>query len=299
MGLLEKKDDVNDCETMHYMKKKKIKVCIVAICFNAYQDALKLLESINNSFKNAENIELWVVLSDNSTDRKASVLKDYSFDFNYKYVKNNNIGYFPGFKNGLDALCKSSFFFDYVLVSNVDLVVDKSFFSELERIRLDSNVGILAPSILSSKDGRDLNPKIKHRLSRRKIIILKMLCIKSYIFVSYQILSRVKQMVRAYFYKKNMNSSVKGTEYMYGAHGAFIIFTKNFFYKKCSIDYPRFLFCEELFVAEEVHKHGLKIVHNKSLVVHDSEHGSTGLKTSSFLCNEHYKSYEYILIDYK
>ena len=85
---------------------------------------------------------------------------------------------------------------------------------------------------------------------------------------------------------------------MYAPHGAFIIFTNNYLRSIAKINYPRFLFGEEVFVAEESRLNSLKITYEPNLIIYDNEHGSTSLEKNKFISMEHVKSYDYLLKTY-
>ena len=81
---------------------------------------------------------------------------------------------------------------------------------------------------------------------------------------------------------------------MYGAHGSFMVFTRRYFEKGAHVNYPRFLFGEEVFVAEQLRKHSLMIESIPEIRVFDKEHASTSQEKLEFICPEHKKSYEYL-----
>ncbi|MEH6383030.1 MAG: glycosyltransferase [Colwellia sp.] len=275
-----------------FMKKK---VCIVLVCYNAYLDAKKLLNSLHDALKLENEVELTVVFSDNSTELfDTNSLYESKYDFEYQYIKNGNVGYFPGFYAGLQHIDYKSKGFDYIIVSNVDLVVESNFFNTLKKLIVNKNIGLVAPKIISDITGNDANPKIITRPTKRKINFMRMLCSNSLAFLFYQKLSFLKPKKKTMLLDTNKGIN----EPMYGAHGAFMIFTRSYFDEGGKIDYPRFLFGEEGFVAEELRRIKLKISHENGLVIRDKEHGSTSLESSKFICQEHKKSYDYFYINY-
>ena len=110
-------------------------------------------------------------------------------------------------------------------------------------------------------------------------------------------MSRMRAFLRSKFVKlwkpKVYFESSSNHRKMYGAHGSFMIFTKYYFSKGAHVDYPRFLFGEETFVAEQLRMNGLIIKHVPNIKVFDEEHGSTSKLARKFICAEHKKSYEY------
>ena len=85
---------------------------------------------------------------------------------------------------------------------------------------------------------------------------------------------------------------------MYCAHGSFMVFTQQYFAKGAQVAYPRFLFGEEGFVAEQLRMHGLEIEHVPNIRVFDKEHASTSQVNLDFICAEHKKSYDYFYANF-
>jgi len=285
-------------ESMKKNNSGVLEVALVCVCYNAYQDALRLLKSIEKSYSQTKGVNLTVVLSDNSTNENNKELIDnLNFSFQYIYIKNDNIGYFPAFYKGVQATEQAPEQFDYVIVSNVDLTVAESFFNELYLLKTASDIGVIAPRVLSQSTGLDSNPKILVRPSKFRITLFRFISSSPFSFSLYK---KLKHHIRGRYSKpKSVNTSViMKPSFMYGAHGAFMVFTKQYFNSGAHVNYPRFLFGEEGFVAEECRKVGLKVEHQPVLVINDREHGSTSLETSAFICNEHKKSYDYFLKNY-
>jgi GT2 family glycosyltransferase len=72
-----------------------------------------------------------------------------------------------------------------------------------------------------------------------------------------------------------------GSTPIYASHGSCMVFSRRYFASGGSIEYPVFLFGEEIFVAETARQLGLSVVHCPQLWVFDKEHASTGGVTRS------------------
>jgi GT2 family glycosyltransferase len=91
---------------------------------------------------------------------------------------------------------------------------------------------------------------------------------------------------------------------IYAGHGSFILLTRAYFEKCGMIDYPVFLFGEELYLAEECRKHSLRVIYRPEICIYDSEHVSTSKlkktlpfkKTFYYQCNS--DAIDYILANY-
>ncbi|WP_335916792.1 hypothetical protein [Shewanella chilikensis] len=263
------------------------KVLVIPVCYNAEGDALNLLASIESAAEFAKASDLTVALADNST-AVSDRLKDYrSSRFQYKYCKYDNLGYFPGFYAASQNFDVKEF--DFVIVCNVDLVLDETFFSEL--CEFDSeDTCILAPSIISKENGRDLNPKIVNRPSRKKLTFLYRLFQYPWLYKFYFKLSLAKADKSA----KDIREAKDGLS-IYAPHGSFVIFGRSFFNLGGSINYPRFLFGEEVFLGELCRQIRGEVRYSKSLKIIDNEHGSTSQINAVFLSQQHVLSYKFLI----
>lgn len=276
-----------------------MKFCIVPVCYNAHEDAFRFLESVELAFRACPGLVLDVVLADNSTVHPTIDIAAQQYSYSFKYLKNENVGYFPAFNKALASLSQGVDGYDFVAVCNVDLVVADDFFSTLQDHLVGRETGLIAPGIFSDKDGRDLNPKMMHRPSARKINFMRLVCSNVVLFRWYHKLVRMREQTRSRAQQRdrgvgNKTMTVSSPQpQMYGAHGSFMIFTRRYFAKGADVAYPRFLFGEEGFVAEQLRRHALSIEHVPSVRVFDKEHASTSQVKLDFICAEHKKSYDY------
>lgn len=272
-----------------------MKVCIVPVCYNAHEDALRFLASAELAFRACPDLVLDVVLADNSTVYPAIDMAAQQYSYSFRYLKNDNIGYFPAFNKALASLSQGVQNYDFVVVCNVDLVVAEDFFTVLLSHSVGGETGLIAPGIFSDKDGRDLNPKMMSRPSARKINFMRLVCSNVVLFRWYHKLVRMREQNRSRAQRRDRGAIAisQPQPQMYGAHGSFMIFTRRYFAKGADVAYPRFLFGEEGFVAEQLRRHRLSIEHIPSVRVFDKEHASTSQVKLDFICAEHKKSYDY------
>jgi len=69
-------------------------------------------------------------------------------------------------------------------------------------------------------------------------------------------------------------------KFIYAPQGSCIVFSKLFFSLGGKLNYPKFLFGEEIFVAETARNFGLRVVYSPRLKVWHDDHSSTGLVRS-------------------
>ena len=82
---------------------------------------------------------------------------------------------------------------------------------------------------------------------------------------------------------------------IYAGHGSFMLLTRSFFRKYDKIEYPIFLFGEELYLAELVRKEGMRVRYMPNLKVEDNEHVSTSKMKKKFYFKCNTESIKYIL----
>lgn len=278
-----------------------MRVCLVCVCYNAYDEARLYLRSLQESFNHViGSMILDVVFVDNSTNINSKVCEDLqssNYSFRFYYVENDNTGYFPGVAHGISKSKLIPQDYDYVIVSNVDLEVSRDFFKTLSHLHLDDTLGMVAPAIISKSDQRDINPKIVARPTRNRLLFNKFLFRYSMFYKILLFASATKNYLKS---RRASNIAIDPKpqqRVIYASHGSFMIFTSNYI-KKINIDYPMFLFGEELYAAEEARLKGLRVEHHPEIHVYDLEHASTSKVLSKLLRLNHVKSLDYIIQKY-
>lgn len=197
-----------------------------------------------------------------------------------------NLGYFGGANLGLRNYLAHYPIPEWIVICNVDIEFkDPAFFTTLSQSGMADSVGVVGPRIWSARFQRDLNPKIRRRPTRRRMLLYKAIFANYYIQAAYELLSVAKyslkeqiSSIRTRFLKSSPKDTVDGGcgAPIYASHGSCMIFSRKYFLSGGSIEYPIFLFGEEIFVAETVRQLGLSVVHCPQLWVFDKEHASTG-----------------------
>lgn len=204
------------------------------------------------------------------------------------FVKNNdseNIGYFGGIERLMSE--HSPLGYDYVIVSNVDIKLSVSFFHDLLSERLDGGIGWIAPQIASSYEHCDKNPKNLKRYSKLSLLVMRQLFRHPWAHSLYHhTLHKLKNHTRLY------------RREIYAGHGSFIILTAEYMERCGIIHYPPFLYCEEIYLAEQCRKHKLKVVYRPNIKVYASEHIATGKLPHKLRCQYNERAIDYILKEY-
>lgn len=260
-----------------------MRVLITAVTYNSYSELIQFLDSVDKAFSNTNNTYLRVCVADNSTEKESYQLNKYKFDI--QYYSFDNKGYFGGATNAINRQDDIDTF-DYVIISNVDLQIDNSFFYKLSSCE-DPNVGWISPSIMSTFENRDKGLGLAQRPTKVKLYLLTI--IHKHPFLLFLIENTIYRR-KTLFQKKCESQKV-----IYSGHGSFIILTKYFIQSYPRLHYPMFLFGEELFLGELVRQKSMRVVYHPELKIYDSEHVSTSQMPSRFRCKCQYDSLMFIL----
>lgn len=260
-------------------------VAIYCVNYHSYECLKNYLESVEKASLPVRcMMEISVFVADNSTPLSPVDYKPEHFTLS-TLPTGNNMGYFGAVGFAMEQ--ESPMPYDYVIISNVDILLDEDFFLKLNELSHEQSTGWIAPQIYSQVEKRDRNPKIIQRYPRRKLQLLRTLFRFPLLYNLY---------THTAYKSKKLASHQPGN--IYAGHGSFIILTREYF-KKCGIiNYPVFLFCEEIYLGEQCRQHNMKVVYEPQLRVVDAEHASTGKFRRSKYCKYNYDAISYILSRY-
>ena len=199
-----------------------------------------------------------------------------------------NLGYFGGADYGLRRHLETAALPNWVVVCNVDIEFqDSEFFQKLRRLGAIHGLGVVAPCIRSVRWQWDLNPKIVTRPSKKRMAFYKVVLGNYYLQNAYELLSMVKSGLklaarRLPFLSRQKDDGTASDDVVsiYAPHGSCMAFSRRYFDAGGNLEYPAFLFGEEIFVAESAKRLGLLVAHCPELWVLDLEHASTGILRS-------------------
>ena len=258
-------------------------IFLVCVNYNSYKELNRFLQSIERAYQRQYNMNLVVCIADNSEEKKTFELNQYSFKCQCYLF--DNVGYMGAATRVFDEQ-QNIHKYDYVIISNVDLEVDVDFFINLPLCN-DDSIAWISPSILSSFENRDKGLGLAQRPLKTKLCLL--LLIYKYPWLLHFVENTI------YKRKSLSKKSCKQEKTIYSGHGSFIVLTKFFFKAYSRLQYPMFLFGEELFLGELIRLKGMRVVYNPALKIYDSEHVSTSLLPSKFSCKCNYDSISFIL----
>lgn len=261
-----------------------MKVLLVCVNYNSYIELKKYLRSLDDAVKISQ-IQLDVIVADNSSQCEEIDTSDYK---NLCIQRDlwNNLGYLGG---AMASIKKNQNIaeYDYICISNVDIEIDIKFFSMLEKKVYDSKIMWIATSILSRKELRNRNPKIKERYTKKQL--LKLLFLHKHPFIYWLYCNTL--------YKRKRRQHNQCESNIYAGHGSFMLFKTRLF-EELNEKYPVFLFGEEIYFAEEIRKRGGIVYYDPSLIVYDDEHVSTSKMPKKYYSECNINALEYIINRY-
>lgn len=246
------------------------KILILCVNYNSYEELGNYLHSIDVAAKKV--CDLFVIdvfVGDNTTENQQQILTDYTF---------MNVRVFPYYKNLGYVGCATAMLneithtavchYDFVAISNVDLLFSETFFIELNSI--DSNTaGWIVPSVYTIGTKRNENPYMLSRPTRLKMFLLELL-------YSFPLLYSLHKVFYPFRHKeREVLTNHQQNRLIYAGHGSIIIFSKKFMKSNWLMSFPGFMYGEEIYFAELVRRAQLTTEFYPQLIVNNIGNVST------------------------
>lgn len=261
-----------------------MKIAIYCVTYNSYKELDCYLESIERAVSKSVGVYVSVFIGDNTVGAKDIVFTSERAEVRqFKFAE--NLGYFGAVRRMMETVTPLEY--DYSIVSNVDIMLDEDFFSVLVSRPSDSKLGWIAPQIFSELEKRDRNPKITNRYGKKRIILFRF-CFK-YPIIHYLY-------TKTLYRRKKFQSHAPG--HIYAGHGSCIILGRRYFECCGIIDYPVFLFGEEIYLAENCMQNGLYVDYDPTVKVRDGEHTSTAKIRKKSYYRFNWEAMDYVLKTY-
>lgn len=251
-------------------------VLLICVKYGSDHETVRYLDSVQ-CLRGQRGLQVLVV--DNAFDANPA---GRSVPQNYTTIQApTNLGYFGGARYGLSLYLEKHPLPDWVIVSNVDLVIpDPTFLVKLTELTGRPRLGAVAPRISSVLTGSDQNPFMTVRPSALRMHSYKWMFRRRLLLNTYEVVgtafrrarTRLGRSLRVLSAVRHANRAT-----IYAPHGSFLILSKNYFARGGDLQFPGFLFGEEIYIAESLKRMNLEAVYEPSLKVVHQEHGSTRL----------------------
>jgi len=254
-------------------------VVLICVKYGSDGEAARYYGSLRQ-LQGQENLRVLVV--DNTDDVAGT---EPWVDSNFAFLRaQENLGYFGGARRGISKYLEEHPLPDWVIVSNVDLLItDPQFLQKLAALKTGPRVGAVAPRIASALTGRNQNPFMRSRPSAMRMHLYKWLYRSWLALNAHELASAVFHWSRSavtQVARTKANPSRDLSRKIYAPHGSFVVLSKEYFRVGGSLDFPCFLFGEEIYLAESLRMLGLDVIYEPSLEVVHQEHKSTKLLKS-------------------
>lgn len=261
------------------------RLAIFCVNYNSYSELNNYITSLDEAAAQCTEVSTDVFVVDNTEKDYKNVKYDVANIRVTVFGNHKNVGYFGGIRKGMEQVNMEDY--DFHIISNVDVLVEKDFFQQFAVAEYDENIGIVAPQIYSKKENKHRNPGRIDRYSRRSIKIMQFLYCHPMLYAFYY--------NYVYKFRKPSKQQLVPRREIYLAHGSFIILTKSFYNRCGMINYPVFLYGEEIYLAELSRNNGLMTIYDPSLKVIDIDHVSTGKIKYKRWCKFNHDALTYIL----
>lgn len=242
-------------------------ILYVAVNYGTSGHAQHFIECLERDPRDARLI----VVDNTEPERRVPLrIKSTLVDVIYDYPAPKNLGYFGGVRYGVSSPRASEVDADWTVVSNVDINFDAAQVHATLDQYDTATVGIIAPAIISEPAMEELNPFMRTRPSVMRMRAYKIIFGK---YAGYAAYSWLSGLVR----RRARSARPRGTlrdEFIYAPHGAFMIFSREYFRRGGNLDHRPFLFGEEITVAEQARALSLPVLYCPRIRLKHEQHAS-------------------------
>lgn len=284
---LEAIKEVKD-EHRNHNKRTDKRIAVFCVTYNSYRelhDYLKSIQTATSALTASTTVDVFVA---DNTDRQYQTINVPTEDTGYRlkvYPFHQNLGYFGAIREMMKREACATY--DYVIISNVDVTMAPDCMERLVSASFGKDTGWVAPAIISNKTGVDMNPFTTRRYTARKLKTMRL-------FFRYPLLHRIHH----YTFHQLKRRRTHQPGLVYAGHGSFIILTKEYIARCGTVNYPVFLYGEEIYLAEECRRHGLTVVYTPDIRVNDIGKVSTGKAPKSDYYHWNHEGLTYLIDTY-
>lgn len=267
---------------------------VIVFCVNyaSYDSLHTFMESVERAAAQAEGLcHVTLCVGDNTARDWKGIPEDMTPHCALRcFPYHLNLGYLGCAlkmmsQMGWKAIAEAS----YCLISNVDLTLREDFFRVLATTEWPADAGWLAPDIFTERLNHHDNPFQMHRPRKRDFMRWRLLYSNHIIY---------KWLERLYHLHNKHQKTHTSQMPIYAGHGSLMVFTGQFLAKHPYLKFPPFMYGEELFFAELVHKDKLKTYYCPTLHVSNVGRVSTGKYDYRWLCRQNRQSLDIIVNRY-
>jgi len=221
---------------------------------------------------------LYIAVCDNSGEFEVAGLQSVCGRLEFSVVSGQgNIGYLPGCIHLYEKDLWPEVEFDFLWVTNSDIRLEDDFLLVMEGALAHclENRKAYAPMVRLASGSRQ-NPLFVDRVSRAKLGLIDLQS-RYYVFhLVYGLFKGVKNMLFS-----RVGGGDRDLSAVYAAHGSSFVLPIMLL-RKFSRPFESFLFCEELYVAEELRRIGASFyIDSSNIVIHDEHISLSSIPSKS------------------
>lgn len=163
---------------------------------------------------------------------------------------------------------------DYIVVANTDLDLAGDFLERLLALRVSNRVGLIAPLVLDDRGGRAIF--LERRPSRRRMMLYSIIYRNAVLMTLLLRMRTLKTWMEGRRSALGRKGIAEGSRDIYSPAGSLMILTARYQANGLVLEYPSFMYGEEIHLAEQCRRAGLTVRLEPGLRAVHHEHASTG-----------------------
>ena len=271
-------------------KNRKI-FLLTAVHYNNQAEVCDFVRHVNELML-PDGYEMHIAVTDNSGnwDVEFELPKNVSM-----FQPKQNLGYLNGcsfaLRNWIDEAQESP---EWVGLVNTDIELSEDFFPKLLSQSFAKEVAVIAPDIILPS-GKRQNPHLLQRMSKSR---LKLYCwifgnkVTGCLYILANALMEGKRSIEKRVWEGKSPITI------YAPHGSAVFLRRSYFDSGGHLESDGFMYGEELHVAEQALRYGLKVVWTPGITLRHNQHSSTGGLSMFQRIRWMQQSYESILENY-
>lgn len=242
-----------------------------AICFvlSMYHDASRVRAFVAHlrQLPCPRDVELHIVVTDNGRERRRPLIPGADI-----VTPRRNLGYLGGCVHALESWRAAGHAQpEWVCVSNTDLELADDFLLRLTSEECAEDVGVVAPDV-RLVNGAPQNPLLWRRPARLMMLAYAVLARSRMFARAFETGVRVRHVLRLF----GERSAALTDPAIYAPHGSIVLLHRRFFERGAELRYGALMFGEEIHIAEQARRIGLRVIWRRDLRVVHEQHASVG-----------------------
>lgn len=247
--------------------KKKTRCVFIILVYRNYTDLIQLIRNIKELNLESE----LVVVNSYYDDETSENIEKISDTYKCSFINVENRGYGYGNNRGIE-FANVNFDYDYLIISNPDIIIKKFDISEIDKLK-DAVIG----PIITTSSKKSQNPYwvIRNKIGESLIFQGYKTRKRSILYLGIAMNKIIRELFLMFF-----RLSKKPFKKVFALHGSFVIYPHKVI-KKIGLPYDEdmFLFAEEAHLAHLLRTENIQSFLTKSIEVLHKEDGSINLSS--------------------